>query len=129
KKKGAFTMDIVSYKTLDQINQDTQNKRKEILPEYNGNVINSLLKINDENIHEMYERLNAIHEQLIFSKAKDEFLDFKGEIFNCKRLTNETDVDYRERISRQVVSNSAGNRTSLERYCRFKIKRIYIWNR
>jgi len=107
-------MDIISYKTLDQINQDTQNKRKEILPEYDGNIINNLLKINDENVHEIYENLNVIHEQLIFSKAKDEFLDLKGEIFNCKRLTNETDIDYRERISRQNVSNSAGNKTSLE---------------
>jgi len=107
-------MDIMSYKSLDQVNLDTEKKRKKYLPEFDGKIINNLLKINDENVHELYSNLNKIHEQLIFSKAEDEFLDHKGEVFNCKRSTGEGNINYRERISKQNVANSAGNKISLE---------------
>lgn len=107
-------MDIMSNKSLEQINKDTIDKRKKFLPKYNGTVINNILKINDENLHEFYEKLNQIHSQLIFSKSQDEFLDMKGNVFNCERIGNENDVNYRERIARSNVSNAKGNRESLE---------------
>lgn len=78
-----------------------------------GGVVRLLLAVINENINGFYTALQTNHAQAFLSTATDEFLDAIGYMLACTRKTGETDIDYRDRISKQILSFAAANETSI----------------
>lgn len=78
-----------------------------------GSIAKLFADIINKNISDFYEALTINHMQSFVTTAKGKFLDAIGILLNCTRLTNETDIDFRARITHQCLSLANANETSI----------------
>lgn len=78
-----------------------------------GSIAKLLLNIINENLAEFYETLKTNHLQSFVSTATGQFLEAIGRLVNCDRITNETDDDYRFRITKQILTTATANETAI----------------
>jgi hypothetical protein len=105
---------IIIGRTLDEINEKTQERLKEIgLTTSPSGIANLLLSIVNEEIAVLYSALTASHLNSFLSFAEEDYLDNIGYLLNCTREEGETDDRYRVRISNQVLNMASSNETSI----------------
>ena len=78
-----------------------------------GGIAKLFADILNKNISDFYDTLTINHMQAFITTATGEFLDAIGVLLNCVRKTDETDEDYRNRITHQVLSLSMANETAI----------------
>lgn len=79
-----------------------------------GSITKLLLNIINENLAEFYETLKINHLQSFISTSTGEFLEAIAVIVNCYRLVDETDEDFRFRITKQILTTATANETAIK---------------
>lgn len=74
-----------------------------------GSVAKLLVSIVNSEVSDLYSLLQEAHVQSFLSSATGNFLDAIGVLLNCSRLNEESDSDYRYRISNQVLIMASSN--------------------
>jgi uncharacterized phage protein gp47/JayE len=82
-----------------------------------GSIARSLLEIFNKRLSSAYEYFDTYTSMSFLSTAQDMYLDMIGEMLGCTRLAQESDNNYRYRISQQVFTAAAANRTSIRLRC------------
>jgi len=82
-----------------------------------GSVARTLLEVFNRRLNEAYRYLDIYTSMSFLSTARGVYLDMIGSMLACDRRPNEDDDNYRYRISRQVFSAAAANRTSIRLRC------------
>lgn len=93
----------VTEKELNKVGFDTSD----------GSVSKLFSDIINKNISDFYDTLNVFHSQSFLTTSSDEYVDKIGALLNCKRLNDEDDNNYKNRIANQVLNLSMANETSL----------------
>jgi uncharacterized phage protein gp47/JayE len=83
-----------------------------------GSVVRSLLEIINDQFEETYKYLEAYIPMAFLSTAQNEYVDLLGSLFNCTRYTDESDEDFKYRISNYVYSTAGANETAIYLACR-----------
>lgn len=78
-----------------------------------GSIARALLEVQNELLAQFYDTLDFNIAMSFLSTSEGPFLDMLGELLNCRRLENETDDNYKYRISQQVNTAAAANQTAL----------------
>lgn len=78
-----------------------------------GAIAKLFADILNRNISGFYEALGLNHVQAFVTTATGDFLSAIGVLLNCTRYTNESDDDFRKRITHQVLSLSMANETAI----------------
>ena len=78
-----------------------------------GGIARLLLAVINENIAGLYEVLSASHVQAFLSTGTDDALDELGLLMACSRITDESDADYRYRLSCQTLTAATANETAI----------------
>lgn len=78
-----------------------------------GSVAKLLVSIINSEIADLYTLLHEAHVESFVSTATGSFLDAIGTLLNCNRNEEETDSDYRVRITNQVLKVASSNETSV----------------
>lgn len=74
-----------------------------------GSVSRLLLAVINAELETFYERLEEVHLQSFISTATEKSLELIGDLINCKREGDETDSDYKYRMSRHVTAMQKAN--------------------
>jgi hypothetical protein len=82
-----------------------------------GGVARSMLEIFNERIDNTYDYIDANIIASRFSTASGSILDSFGELVGCTRLPNETDGNYRYRITQQSYIAAKSNETAIRMKC------------
>lgn len=83
-----------------------------------GSIARSLLEVFNRRLNACYKYLDMYLSMTFLSSAKDMYLDMIGRMLGCERLSiMESDTNYRYRISQQVFTTAAANRTSVRLKC------------
>lgn len=78
-----------------------------------GLIARAILKAINRNIAGMYQTFDLNMAMLALSKAEGRFLDLWGAVLDCKRLENESDNNYRYRITQQVYVVAGTNESAI----------------
>lgn len=78
-----------------------------------GSRARALLEIFSDILEEFYDTLEFNVYMSFVSRATGPFLDWIGELVDCKRIPNEDDDDYRFRITQQVYVAKGANRVAI----------------
>lgn len=78
-----------------------------------GSVARALLEVVNEHLAQFYQTLDFNLAMAFVSKAQGYFLDLLGELLNCQRRPDESDDNYRYRITHQVEVVAGCNLTAL----------------
>ena len=107
-------MILIHNKDFDELSKQTEQKLEEngfnTTP---GSIAKLFSDIINKNISEFYETLTINHMQSFVTTATGNYLNAIGKLMACERLTDETDEDYRKRISNQTLTLSKANETSI----------------
>ena len=82
-----------------------------------GSIVRTLLEIFNERLHTCYSYFDNNIANTFLSTAEGNYLKMIGEMLGCSILPNETDDNYRYRISKQVFTTAAANQTSIRLKC------------
>lgn len=82
-----------------------------------GAVARSLLEIFNRKLHSAYVFLDIYASMIFLSTSEGTSLDLLGFMLNCHRYGNESDENYRFRISQQVYVAATANETALRLKC------------
>ena len=72
-----------------------------------------ILRIIAEELEELYSQAQTFFNNAFVSTAEGQYLDEIGKLLNCPRLENESDEDYRYRITRQAEGLGTANEFAL----------------
>lgn len=78
-----------------------------------GGIARSMLEIFNEEFDDILETLDLNLVLGFLSTSSGVFLDYIGALLNCSREANETDDNYKYRISQQVNTVAAANQTAI----------------
>ncbi|HFL2401679.1 TPA: baseplate J/gp47 family protein [Clostridioides difficile] len=78
-----------------------------------GSIAKLFSDIINKNISEFYDVLTMSHLQAFVTTATGKFLNAIGLLVGCKRLFEESDEDYRKRITHQTLNLAKANETSI----------------
>ena len=78
-----------------------------------GSIVRTFSEVLAEEFYEFYNELELVSMMSFVSTAKGQFLDLIGAIVNCARLEEETDDNYRVRITQQVYVVAGANETAI----------------
>lgn len=78
-----------------------------------GSIAKLFLNIVNKNIAELYDCLSVNHLRAFVTTADGDALDAIGSLLRCSRLTDETDDNYRYRITKQCLVLATSNETSI----------------
>jgi hypothetical protein len=82
-----------------------------------GGVARSLLEVFNERLDNTYDYADTGIAMAFLSTSSGSNLDKIGALLDCTRLTNESDTNYRYRISQQVYVAAKSNETALKLKC------------
>lgn len=82
-----------------------------------GGIALTLLEIMNKQLSAYYNTLSINHALGFLSTAEGEYLDMIGRMMDCPRQENETDDNYRYRISKQVRTTAAANKMAIRLAC------------
>ena len=107
-------MILIHDKSFEQLSEATANllseKGFDISP---GAICRLFSDIICKNTSDFYDRLTTEHALAFLTTSKGEYIDMIGRLVNCKREDNETDADYKKRISYQTVSLAKANEIAI----------------
>ena len=105
---------IIIKKTLEELNEKSFKRlEEEGINSSPGSIARLFLSIINEDFSEAYESLQTYHVQHLLSTSEGEYVDHIGAILNCTRRPEESDGDYKYRISKQTLSLEKANETAL----------------
>ena len=105
---------LTNLKTFDELTQASLEALQEAgIDHQPGGIARLFLNIINQNLSEFYESLSLMHANAYVSTAMGEALDMIGIMLGCERNVNESDDDYRYRITRQVLSSASSNETAI----------------
>lgn len=78
-----------------------------------GSIARAFCDVLSQSISDLYSDLDLTTTMGFVSTATGSFLDMIGKLLDCTRLTNETDANYRVRITNQVYVNAGANAISI----------------
>lgn len=107
-------MELLAIKNLEQLNEKAIERLK--ANGFNvsaGSIAKLFNTLINEDIADFYQTLNTYHIQAILSKAEGEYIDYIGVLLNCVRHTDESDTNYKYRISKQSLSLEKANETAI----------------
>jgi hypothetical protein len=82
-----------------------------------GSIVKALLDAINSNVEQYYNSLDFNMTNQFVSSATGMFLDLIGELLNCKRNFQETDSNYRYRITNKVYTAQTANEISIRLKC------------
>lgn len=82
-----------------------------------GTIARTLLEIFNSKISACYRYFDIYTSMSFLSTASGMYLDMIGAMLGCSRAANESDTNYRYRISKQVFTAAAANATSVRLQC------------
>ena len=82
-----------------------------------GSIIKAILSVVNETIEGFYEQLDFNTAMGFVSQAQGPFLDLIGELLDCSRELDESDDNYRYRITNQVYTVAGANATAIRLKC------------
>lgn len=108
--------DITVSTTLDSLMAVSRKRLNGTLlsAENPGGVVRLLLSIVNSIAQDIYTQLATDQLNAFLSTAADSDLDAIGYLMDCTRLTNETDDNYRYRISKQTSTAASANRVAVK---------------
>lgn len=78
-----------------------------------GSIVRLLLGIVNKHVSDFYTTLKKEHAQVFLSKASGDAVNQIGYLLNCERRTDESDEDYKYRITQQTLVLEAANETAV----------------
>lgn len=78
-----------------------------------GAIVKLFLDIINKNVSDFYDRLVADHLLAYLTTSKGQFLDSIGMLVGCTRLEDESDADYKKRISYQTTILAKANEIAI----------------
>ena len=78
-----------------------------------GSLMRTFVEVLTEEFYDFYELLEMVRKNAFLSSAEGVYADLIGELVNCERLADETDLAYKERIKNQVDVVAGGNETTV----------------
>jgi len=103
----AKTMEQLQSRSLDLL------KNTPIKDSGPGQVVRLLLAAINSNLADYYDNLSTQHFASYVSTAEGDMLDLLGDIVHCKRLSGESDSEYRYRISQQALADATANNMAI----------------
>lgn len=105
---------LQNIKTYEQLTQETALRLQELNINNNpGGIARLFLNIVNQEIADLYDTLSINHANAFLSTAMGDALDAMGLMLNCYRQPNETDGEYRARISQQTLNLATSNYTAI----------------
>lgn len=105
---------IILKKTLAELNEKSFRRlEEEGINSSPGSIARLFLSILNEDLEEAYSSLHTYHVQHLLSTSEGEYVDHIGALLNCRRIPDESDGDYKYRISRQTLSLEKANETAI----------------
>lgn len=74
-----------------------------------GTLAQTFTEVLVEEFYDFYEELNIVSAMAFLSTSEGQFVDLIGELLDCKREVGEADLEYKERIRKQVYRVAGGN--------------------
>ena len=74
-----------------------------------GTLAQTFTEVLVEEFYDFYEELNIVNAMAFLSTSEGQFVDLIGELLDCKREVGEVDLEYKERIRKQVYRVAGGN--------------------
>lgn len=107
-------MDVLNTKTLDELIEESTEQLQSIgFSTAPGAIAKLFMNIINQNISNLYNTLTVNHLRAFVTTAKDEALDAIGVLVHCKRLDNESNDNYRFRITNQCLTLATSNKTAI----------------
>ena len=107
-------MELITNKSVEKIRDKILARLQELGVNVTPGSIARLFSIvMAEELGEFYKDFNTAHLMYFLSTAKEQFLDAIGALVNCFRITDETDEDYRYRISKSTLTLAKANETCI----------------
>ena len=107
-------MIVLNTKTFDELQEESLKELTAIgFNNSPGTIARLFLSIINKNISTLYKVLTVNHLRAFLSTSDGAALDAIGLLFQCKRKNNETDNDYRYRISQQCLILATSNETAV----------------
>lgn len=107
-------MNVLNTKTLDElIAESTEQLQSVGFSTSPGAIAKLFMNIINQSISNLYKTLTVNHVRAFVTSANDEALDAIGSLVHCKRLLNESNDNYRFRITNQCLTLATSNETAI----------------
>lgn len=107
-------MIVLNTKTFDELQEESLKELTAIgFSDSPGTIARLFLSIINKNIGTLYKVLTVNHLRAFLSTSDGAALDAIGLLLQCKRNANESDDDYRYRISQQCLVLATSNETAI----------------
>lgn len=107
-------MNVLNTKTLDElIAESTEQLQSVGFSTSPGAIAKLFMNIINQSISNLYKTLTVNHVRAFVTSANDEALDAIGSLVHCKRLLNESNDNYRFRITNQCLTLATSNGTAI----------------
>lgn len=78
-----------------------------------GTLAQTFTEVLVEEFYDFYDELNLVNAMAFLSTSEGQFVDLIGELLDCAREVGESDLEYKERIRKQVYRVAGGNLTAI----------------
>jgi len=107
-------MIVLNTKTFEELRKESTKDLEAIgFDTSPGSVAKLFMNIVNKNIADLYQTLTVNHLRAFVTTADGDALDAIGALLQCFRQTDETDNNYRYRITRQCLTLATSNATSI----------------
>lgn len=107
-------MILIHNKSFEQLSEQTDKALSELGFDVTAGSIAKLFSdIINKNTSDFYERLTTEHALAFLTTSSGQYLDMIGLLLDCKRLSDESDADYKKRISYQTRILAKANEVSI----------------
>ena len=108
-------MKVLNTKTFDELQEESLKELTAIgFSDSPGSIARLFLSIINKNIATLYKTLTVNHLRAFLSTSDGAALNAIGLLLQCKRTDNESDDDYRYRISKQCLTLATSNETAIQ---------------
>ena len=107
-------MNVLNTKTLEELIQESTADLQAVgFSTTPGAIAKLFMNIVNENIANLQNTLTGNHLRAFVTTAKDDGLDAIGVLVRCKRLPNESNDNYRFRVTNQCATLATSNKTAI----------------
>ena len=107
-------MKVLNTKTFDELVSESKADLEAVgFTVSPGSIAKLFMSIINKNIANLYSTLTVNHLRAFVTTADGDALDDIGSLLQCKRFSNETDDNYRYRITNQCLTLATSNETAV----------------
>lgn len=107
-------MKVLNTKTFEELREEaTEDLQAVGFSTSPGGIAKLFMNIVNKNIANLYNTLTVNHLRAFVTTSDGAALDAIGKLLHCSRLTNETDDNYRYRITQQCLVLATSNETAI----------------